>query len=67
MEHNPEYKTDKEILEMLDFIGEYHAHYRFNELKRENANLKRQMTILRRKHNLGMNDRIPKKRLRRTI
>ena len=46
---NPEYKTDKEILETLDFIGELHAYSRFSELKRENANLKRKLTILKKK------------------
>ena len=46
MEH-PDHKTDKELLEMLDFIGEYHTYSRFGQLKRENANLKRKLTILK--------------------
>lgn len=50
---NPEYQSDKEIIEMLDFIDAYHASWRFQELKKENANLKRKNTILNKKMKLN--------------
>ena len=62
---DPYHKTDKEIIEMLDFMDEYYVSSRFRQLKRENAALKRKLTILNRKHNA--NDRIPKKRIRGII
>lgn len=43
--------SDKEIIEMLDFMDAYSASYRFRELKRENTNLKRKLTILNKKYN----------------
>jgi len=48
----PDYKTDKEIIEMLNFMDEYHCSWRFEQLKKENANLKRQNTILKKKLNV---------------
>lgn len=48
---NPEYKSDTEIIEMLNFMDNYHAAWRFEKLKKENANLKRQNTILKKKLN----------------
>jgi hypothetical protein len=47
----PDYKTDKEIIEMLNFMDDYYSACRFEELKKENANLKRKNTILKNKLN----------------
>lgn len=43
--------TDKEILEQLEFCDYYEAAYRLRELKKENANLKRKLTILQKQIN----------------
>lgn len=43
-------RTDKEMIEDLVFLDNYDIAYRIKELKRENANLKRKLTILKKKH-----------------
>jgi len=48
---DPYFKTDKDIIEMLDFMDEYYVAHRFAKLKKENASLKRKLTILKKKHN----------------
>jgi len=42
--------TDKEVIEALEFQDNYEAAYRIKELKRENANLKRKLTLLQKKY-----------------
>jgi len=42
--------TDNEILEGLEFQDDYEAAYRLRELKKENANLKRKLTILQKQY-----------------
>jgi len=42
--------TDKEILEGLEFQDNYEAAYLITSLKKENANLKRKLTILQKKY-----------------
>ena len=42
-------KTDKEIIEELDFQDNYEASYRFIELKKDLANARRRITSLERK------------------
>lgn len=41
--------SDKEIIENLEFCGNYEALGRITELKRENASLKGQLTKLKKK------------------
>ena len=43
-------KTDKEIIEMLEFMDDYESAYRFRKLKRENATLKGKLTKLINSH-----------------
>jgi len=45
--YNP--PTDKEIIEALEFQDNYEAAYLIRSLKKENANLKRKLTILKKK------------------
>ena len=45
MKYEP--KTDKQIIEQLEFVNNYEAAYRLKELKKENANLKRELTKLK--------------------
>ena len=47
-----EEKTDQEIIDMLNFMDDYQAAWRFKQLKNENAALKRKLTILKKKHNV---------------
>jgi len=42
--------TDKEMIEGLEECDNYEVAYRLRELKRENANLKRKVTILKKKY-----------------
>ena len=43
--------SDKEIIEALEFQDNYEAVYLIKSLKKENANLKRKITILKKKYN----------------
>jgi hypothetical protein len=43
--------TDKEILEGLEFQDNYEAAFLIKSLKKENANLKRKLTVLQKKYN----------------
>ena len=45
-------KTYKEILEQLEFMGLYEAHYLITKLKKDNANLKRKLTLLKKKYGI---------------
>lgn len=49
--NDPYYKTDNEIVGMLNFIDEYYAAYRFEKLKKENTTLKGKITRLKKKLN----------------
>jgi hypothetical protein len=42
--------SDKEIIESLEFHDNYEAAYLITSLKKENANLKRKLTILQKKY-----------------
>jgi hypothetical protein len=42
-------KGDKLIIDKLEFYDNYGASFRIKELKKENANLKRKLTILKKK------------------
>ena len=42
-------ETDKDIIEFLNFCDEYYAACRFEQLKKENASLKGQVTRLKKK------------------
>jgi len=42
--------SDKEIIEALEFQDNYEAVYLIKSLKKENANLKRKITILKKKY-----------------
>lgn len=50
MDHKP--KTDKQIIEELEFMDNYEAAYRIKELKKEVAKLKRKLTKLQIKNNM---------------
>lgn len=45
-----EERTDKEMLDVLEFCDMYDIHYRMKQLKKENANLKRKLTNLKNKY-----------------
>jgi len=45
-----EYPTDKEMIEGLNECGYYEEAFRIEQLKKENANLKRKLTILQKKY-----------------
>jgi hypothetical protein len=42
--------TDKEIIEKLEFLDNYEAAFLIATLKKENAKLKRKLTILKKKY-----------------
>ena len=45
-----QFRTDKEMIEMFEFMDAYDIACRFRGLKKENANLKRRLTVLKRKY-----------------
>jgi len=52
-------RTDNELIENLEFMDNYEIAYRFKELKKENANLKRTITKLKKGDwNLSKNGKI---------